>query len=147
MTSKKQNLKPTQICTSALHHTHVFLAFKALLPWRWSSSPVRIAHVKFPGANWWSFQRSQLRRRWVRCGDGGSCSSGGRRCGSTHPRGEAGVSLGTSLQGHLPQTLGALMVSVQSHGKCCRRSCLFFAREEMMISHACQSDGFPQHWV
>lgn len=42
-------------------------------------------------------------------------------------------------------TSGACVVSLWSHGKCCHCSCLFFARREIMISHACQSGSFPQH--
>lgn len=34
-----------------------------------------------------------------------------------------------------------------SRGKCCHCSCLFLARREKMISHACQSGSFLQHWI
>lgn len=65
----------------------------------------------------------------------------------------APVTSGTvsSASGHgafsvtFPGMLSACVVNLWSHGKCCHCSCLFFARKEMMISHACQSGSFPQH--
>jgi len=89
VTFKKQNLKPTQIWTSALHHISVFLeTFKTRLSWRLSSGSVMIAHVKFSGYQVMEF--SALTDETAVCsmrgrGDVGStCCPGGVRCGSTY---------------------------------------------------------------
>lgn len=89
VTFKKQNLKPTQIWTSALHHINVFLeTFKTQLSWRLCSGSVMIAHVKFSWCQVTEF--SALADETVvglmqRRGDvGGTCCPGSVQCGSTY---------------------------------------------------------------
>lgn len=51
------------------------------------------------------------------------------------------------LQPHMLSNIWCLHGELWSRGKCCHCSCLFLARKEKMISHACQSGSFLQHWI
>lgn len=51
------------------------------------------------------------------------------------------------LQPHVLSNVLCPRGELWSRGKRCHRSCFFLARREKMISHACQSGSFLQHWI
>lgn len=51
------------------------------------------------------------------------------------------------LQPHVPCNVGCPCGELWSPEICCHCSWLFLARREKMISHACQSGSFLQHWI